>query len=322
MLRKLKQRLALGNRLYGRGQDLDDYGYYSMWYQVILEGDVEHFFMSGWFDPMKAKVQSVAKITHYVKGDNLFAQTDTIAKSQTYESWNHIKVAKSNDAANERSVLSTGNKYREGDKNRFELFHLNGIGGINKDSSGSNKGNPYKSKGTIDQTGYDDIFIDWQTDMAKMTTEDLDLGIKNAKSDVSKGWTHFLTDSGTTNLTGETNLQRRIHGTINFEKNAEGKFPYPVRDADYLWKNTAAYNEMVNKQKQADPNVFKGMTKEEIIAHISRITTTPSGKRRIRIGFPTARAGLTAQRAIRLPRSRAIGATTTAARRKDKAFGA
>lgn len=64
--------LTFASNLYGRGQDMDDYGYYAMWYQVILEEDVKHFFLPGWFAPMNAKVQSVAKITHYIKGDNLF----------------------------------------------------------------------------------------------------------------------------------------------------------------------------------------------------------------------------------------------------------
>ena len=41
--------LSFDSTLYGRGQDFADYGYYAMWYQVVLEEDVEHFFMPGWF---------------------------------------------------------------------------------------------------------------------------------------------------------------------------------------------------------------------------------------------------------------------------------
>ena len=47
--------LTFGSTLYGRGQDWNDYGYYTMWYQVILQEDVKHFFMPGWFAPMKAR---------------------------------------------------------------------------------------------------------------------------------------------------------------------------------------------------------------------------------------------------------------------------
>lgn len=220
-------KVTFSSQLYGRAQDKDDYGYYTMWYRVELEEDVEHFFMPGWFPAMKAVVQSVAKITHYIQGPNLFEQTKAIAEKQTYASWDHIKMAKSNAEADNRSVLSTGNKYREGDKHRFELLRLNGRGGVNSAASGGNKGNPYASTGKTDQTGFDDLFIDWQADMSAMNT-DTDIGINGAKSNTGKNWTHFLTDTGTTNLTGDDNLQRRIHGTINFEP-VNGKFPYQVR---------------------------------------------------------------------------------------------
>lgn len=175
-------KLKFDSNLYGRAQDWDDYGYYTMWYQVVLEEEVEHFFMPGWFEPMTARVQSVAKLTHYKQGPNLYEQTDALAKSQTYLSWDHIKAEKKqngNDADN-RSVLSTGNKYRTGDHHRFEVLRLNGKGGINRTADADKKNlNPYISYGKTDQTGYDDLFVDWQTDMKAMTTEDLDVGVKN-----------------------------------------------------------------------------------------------------------------------------------------------
>ena len=91
---------------------------------------------------------------------------------------------KARGEADARSVLSTGNKYKAGYKNRIEVLRLNGQGGENK----SRNGNPYTTKGKTNQKGYDDLFIDWQGDMAKMTTEDLDLGVKGAKSDPGKNW--------------------------------------------------------------------------------------------------------------------------------------
>ena len=218
--------LTFGSQLYGRAQDKDDYGYYTMWYRVELEEDVEHFFLPGWFPAMKATVQSVAKITHYIQGPNLFEQTKAIAEKQTYASWDHIKMAKSNAEADGRSVLSTGNKYRTGDKHRFELLRLNGKGGVNNNKYG----NPYTTTGGKDQTDYDDLFIDWQADMAAMNT-DTDIGINGAKSDAGKGWSHLFTEDGSkVTLTGNDNLQRRIHGTINFEPLSDGSFPYKVRD--------------------------------------------------------------------------------------------
>ncbi|MBQ3445004.1 MAG: hypothetical protein IJG33_17360 [Selenomonadaceae bacterium] len=273
-------KLNFKSNLYGRAQDWSDYGYYTMWYQVVLEEEVKHFFMPGWFKPMTARVQSVAKITHYKQGPNLLEQTDALAKSQTYLSWDHIKSKKgdNSDNADNRSVLSTGNKYREGDKHRFELLRLNGKGGKYGNNDAVRKANPYNSIGPMDQTGYDNLFVDWQTDMSKMEAKDLDLGIDNAKSDTGKGWTHFFTEDGTVKtLTGDENLQRRIHGTINFESvdDNDDKFPYPVRDANYLWNNEAAYNDMVNKQKAANKDVFKDLSKEEIIAQIARDPPDP-----------------------------------------------
>lgn len=51
--------LTFKSKLYGSGQDsLDKEGYYAMWYQVVLEENVEHFFLPGWFAPMNAVVQS------------------------------------------------------------------------------------------------------------------------------------------------------------------------------------------------------------------------------------------------------------------------
>lgn len=122
-------KLTFSSNLYGRGkeytgeqEDNDDYDY-RHWYQVILEEDVKHFFLSGWFAPMKAKVQSVARFSHYIKGPNLFEMTLAVAESETYESWDHIKMVNdSNDDADNRSVLSNGNKYRIGDKHRIEVL--------------------------------------------------------------------------------------------------------------------------------------------------------------------------------------------------------
>lgn len=139
---------------------------------------------------------------------------------------------KARGEADARSVLSTGNKYKAGYKNRIEVLRLNGQGGENK----SRNGNPYTTKGKTNQKGYDDLFIDWQGDMAKMTTEDLDLGVKGAKSDPGKNWSHYFETNK--NLESDTDLQRRIHGLINFEPLDE-KFPYPVRDADFYNSNDA-----------------------------------------------------------------------------------
>ena len=44
------------------GDDREDYN--SLYYQVWLEEDVDHFFLKG-FSPMKAKVSAIAKIAYY-----------------------------------------------------------------------------------------------------------------------------------------------------------------------------------------------------------------------------------------------------------------
>ena len=46
-----KDVLSFDSQLYGKAQDIDDYGYYTMWYRVELQEEVEHFFLPVWFPP-------------------------------------------------------------------------------------------------------------------------------------------------------------------------------------------------------------------------------------------------------------------------------
>ena len=223
------------------GDDREDYN--SLYYQVWLEEDVDHFFLKG-FSPMKAKVSAIAKIAYYRIGENLFVQTERQAKLHTENKRSWIAIRDTldidgnpygGDKANSLSVLSTGNWYDANDPNtnkyRTETLQLNGLGGKNAlnttgDTGDAGKyGEPDKVHGSVDQKAFDALFIDWETDLANRGMKnnwDVSLaqeGIKTGTSDES-----FATDvSSKSNWTFGYNEQtvsaedrkRRIHGVIN-----------------------------------------------------------------------------------------------------------
>lgn len=200
------------------GYDLEDKN--TLYYQVVLEEDIEHLLMPGWFEPMHATVSAVSKLTRYYlpksvptyeyeKGPNLFEQMKAVELAETYDSWTAIQQKKgSNSAADNRSVLSTGNYYTSGKKYRTETLTLNGMGG-RLSNSGQSVG-----YGTVDQTGYDDLFIDWRADITTEATSDWDLD-GNHSSNATYSWQ--IGDSS------NDKLKYRVYGLINFSAN------YPVR---------------------------------------------------------------------------------------------
>ena len=198
----------------------DDEDKNTLYYEVLLSEDIRHLFMPGWFEPMHATVSAVSKLTRYYlpksvttyeyeKGPNLFEQMKAVELAETYESWTAIRQKKdSNDAADNRSVLSTGNYYTSGKKYRTETLTLNGMGG-SLSNSGQSVG-----YGTVNQTGYDDLFIDWRADITTGATSDWDLDGNHA-SDATYSWQ--------IGSSSNEKLKYRVYGLINFSAN------YPVR---------------------------------------------------------------------------------------------
>ncbi len=58
----------------------------TLYYHVMLEEDVPHMFLKGWFDGMNAKVSSVVMINQYMKGYDLFQQMKTLGAKKAYPS--------------------------------------------------------------------------------------------------------------------------------------------------------------------------------------------------------------------------------------------
>ncbi len=82
-----------------------------LYYHVMLEEEVPHMMLGKFFPDMKAKVSSVAKITQFMKGYDLYRQMKLLEGKQTYSSWYDIYKQKkdSERAADDRSViLSSG----------------------------------------------------------------------------------------------------------------------------------------------------------------------------------------------------------------------
>ena len=193
------------------GYDMEDKN--TLYYQVVLEADVAHLFMPGWFEPMHATVSAVSKLTRYYlpksvpiyeyeKGPNLFEQMKAVELAETYDSWDTIRdkyiaiyqaehpgasvaEARTNygrPMANARSVVSTGNWTVSGKKYRTETLTLTG--------------------NNTNQTNKDDIFIDWQADITTKVTTNGDV------TSTSGGWNKNATS---------TSLSQRIYGLVNYD---------------------------------------------------------------------------------------------------------
>ena len=194
----------------------------TLYYQVILEETIGHFFMPGWFAPMTARVAAVSKLTRYYlpksvttyeheKGPNLFEQIKAVELAETYDSWDTIRdkyiaiyqaehpgatLTQARDnygkpMANARSVVSMGNYTVSGKKYRTETLTLTG--------------------NNANQNDKDDLFIDWRADIenTKVTTN-------GDVASTSGGWNNdYRLES--------LSLSYRIYGLINYDN------PHEVR---------------------------------------------------------------------------------------------
>ena len=80
----------------------------TLYYHVMLEEEVPHMFLNGWFPEMPAQVSSVARINYYLRGYDLFYQMKRLGDKQTLKNVAELADKKSFEPAAiaERSVLS------------------------------------------------------------------------------------------------------------------------------------------------------------------------------------------------------------------------
>ena len=69
----------------------------TLYYHVMLQEDVPHMFLKGWFDGMNAKVSSVVMINQYIKGYDLYQQMKTLGAKKAYPSAEAVSNAVNNE---------------------------------------------------------------------------------------------------------------------------------------------------------------------------------------------------------------------------------
>ena len=186
------------SKLWGPNEDDED----SLYYTVTLSTKLDHLFGGIMENFGIAQLPSVAtsavKIFYDGAGLPLYIQMKVKEKNNTFPNWEEIKVQKGNNstAANNRSVLTGGSYYSSGNVNRVEASLLNG------NSFASSKGNPYKTG--VDQTAFDDLFIDYQGEMNRNLTTNGDEDL--VPNTVSGNW-----DYGDDTTTNSYKYNYRIH---------------------------------------------------------------------------------------------------------------
>lgn len=202
------ENIKFESTLWGPNADDED----ALFYTVTLSTKLQHLFGGIMENFGIAQLPSVAtsavKISYGEAGQPLYIQMKQREKHETYSSWEEVKVQNGNNAttANNRSVLTGGSYYSKGNFNRVEASLLSG------NSFASSKGNPYKTG--IDQTAFDDLFIDFQGEMNRNLTingdEDLD------PNTVSGNWDYWLSGNDLYNNTTKQHEQYyfRVHFPI------------------------------------------------------------------------------------------------------------
>lgn len=183
------ENIKFASTLYG--QNNEDYA--ALYYTVTLSTKLEHLFGGiieyFGFEKLPSVATAAVKISHvseprsqvvdsdYPHGPSLYDQMKAKEKSETYATWEDVKVAKNNNstAANDRSVLTGGASYTSGNLNRIEMSILNG------DAFSSNKSNPTVRSST-DQKLFDDLFIDFQGEMNKSMWQGIDVDLDVSKT--------------------------------------------------------------------------------------------------------------------------------------------
>ena len=192
------ENIKFESALWGPNESDED----ALYYTVTLSTKLDHLFGGIMENFGIAQLPSVAtsavKVFYDGAGLPLYIQMKVKEKNNSFPNWEEIKVQKNNNStdANNRSVLTGGAYYSSGNVNRVEASLLNG------NSFASSKGNPYKTG--VDQTAFDDLFIDYQGEMNRNLTTNGDEDL--VPNTVSGNW-----DYGDDTTTNSYKYNYRIH---------------------------------------------------------------------------------------------------------------
>ena len=215
------ENIKFESKLWGPNEDDEDAHYYT----VTLSTKLDHLFGGIMENFGIAQLPSVAtstvKIFYDGAGMPLYIQMKSKEKNNTFPNWEEIKVQKGNNstAANNRSVLTGGAYYASGNTYRTEASLLNG------GSFASSKGNPYSTG--VDQTAFDDLFIDYQGEMNKNLTTNGDEDL--VPNTVSGNW-----DYGDT-LANNAKYNFRIHFPVMMVSKYKVRSPEKAPDPIYAF---------------------------------------------------------------------------------------
>ena len=129
------------NELYFESSLLGDKAtnFETLYYHIMLEEDVPHMFLNGWFDSMNARVSAVVRINQYMKGYDFYEQMkylgfkrNRLAMLDSTELYRQAQkdpqAQKDLDSINERSVFVNPNDDHlnlngsDGDKNLYDYL--------------------------------------------------------------------------------------------------------------------------------------------------------------------------------------------------------
>ena len=213
--------------------DLRNDAYGPMYYQVVLSENISHFFLGGWWDPMKATVASVVLLEPH--GSDLLSAMLALEDTKVIKNWeiqnygyNTAHNAPYKEKWNHFQRADKKIYYNDGDVFRTENFEVNaqtgGNGSARKTSANGNK--------VYEDNELDSINIDYKQDIKMSSTgftKDWDLGVEELP--VSK-----ITSISASEVGWNTNkaFDLRIHSYVDF--NAPWPTRYPQSsNPDILW---------------------------------------------------------------------------------------
>ena len=98
----------------------------TLYYHVMLEEEVPHLLLNGWFPEMPVQVSSVARINYYLKGYDLFHQMKKLGDKQTYKDLAELGAEKDFEPETiaERGILPEISSDEEGNNPYVKTFNF------------------------------------------------------------------------------------------------------------------------------------------------------------------------------------------------------
>ncbi|MBO4401190.1 MAG: Tad domain-containing protein [Selenomonadaceae bacterium] len=216
--------------------------YGPLYYVVNLEKQIRHFLLSGWFDPMKAKVKAVALLKpRYI---SLLEPIQQLERTKVIDNWEYTNKYQGTTGAydgkwghyqaGKKSDKNYGIRYTSGNSYRQESVIVKATKSPtdNKDvttSAGGTSLKTTKANGdwVLDVNEVDSINIDFRAEVGGKFTSDWDLGYAFKE----KGHSYYFTNNNSWSATD--GADKRILFNTEFDE------AFPTRDdslqADPLW---------------------------------------------------------------------------------------